>query len=245
VPSGNRPGMASVIVITMSSKRFSVSALVGALALLVVGCSSGSGNHASPTTTKVTTSSTAATTTTLSPSYAVSSGACPSKYPSGSLAALNSGAKGLGTKLVPIEALYLRICQYGSDGLPARRAVLSGSGETVIENETNLLRRTQEIALAESPTGTSCLGPFYLTFASHTRHVSLTVTGCDAVTNGVFLAFGTTTWLSELAAYTGCTMVSPSTVSPSVGSPTTVDIGSQGPPSNGKGPTGATSCSSI
>src|ERR1700680_1355171 len=35
----------------MSPKRFSVCALVAALALLVAGCSSGGGKHASPTTT--------------------------------------------------------------------------------------------------------------------------------------------------------------------------------------------------
>jgi len=230
----------------MYPKRISACALVATLALLVGGCSSGGGKTASPTTTNATGSSTVTTTTTVSPSHVVANlGPCPSNSPSESLKALNSGVQGLGTKLVPIGAFHVRVCQYGADGLRAGRALLSGSGEAVIENETNLLHRTQQIALAESPTGMSCPGPLYLTFASRTQNVSLTATGCDAVTNGVFLAFGTTTWLSELAAYTGCTLVSPSTVSPSAGSPTTVDIGSQGPPSNGKGPTGATSCSSI
>ncbi len=216
-----------------------------AVALLIVGCSSGGGNHAASTTTIATTSSTAATTTTVSPSHVVADlGKCPSKYPAESLRTINAGVRGLARKLVPISAVKVQVCSYSGNRQAAGRAVLSGSGATVIENETNLLHRTQQVAIAESPTGMSCPGPLYLTFASRTQNVSVTATGCDALTNGVFFAFGTSTWLSELAAYTGCTLVSPSsTVSPN--SPTTVDIGSLGPPSNGKGPTGATTCSSI
>jgi hypothetical protein len=57
--SGNRPGVASVILGTMLPKRLSVCGLVLAAVVLVVGCSNGGGKHAAQTTTKATASTAA------------------------------------------------------------------------------------------------------------------------------------------------------------------------------------------
>jgi hypothetical protein len=136
-------------------------------------------------------------------------GPCPTSPPLATLKTLNAGVQGLGRTLVPIDTARVRICRYGLNSLRATvRGKLEGGGALSgpvaahIKDETNALHRADQAALSESPTGMSCPGPFYVTFANRLQNVSVTATGCDAVTNGVFLVFGSETWLSDLYRYT-------------------------------------------
>jgi hypothetical protein len=125
--------------------RHPVIALV-AVAILIAGCSSSGGNHASPTATIATTSSTSTTTTTASPSRVVAKlGPCPSTYPTESLKALNAGVSGLDKTLVPIFASAVHICEYVR---PLRydprqpleifaSGLLTSAAATTFERETN------------------------------------------------------------------------------------------------------------
>jgi len=83
--------------------------------------------------------------------------------------------------------------------------MLSGSLARHIDNETDALRRATPQEQALNPTGSCGPGPVYVTFASLTEYVSVTVTGCGAATSGGFLAFATAPWLNELQRYTTAT----------------------------------------
>ena len=81
------------------------------MALLVAGCSRGGGNHSAPTTTNA------------APSRVVAVlGGCPQSNPVDSLTTINRRVAGLGSKLIPIAASGVLICEYrntlvGSDVL--------------------------------------------------------------------------------------------------------------------------------
>ena len=140
---------------------------------------------------------------------AINLGPCPKRYPITPLTKLNAGVAGLDKKLVPILALRMRVCTYAGNGQPVDRPGLTGSAATTIENGANALPTDQRTALNQTPTGPCGAGPLFVTFVNRAQQVSLTVTGCDAVTNGVFLAFGTATWLNEIRGYTDFNAINP------------------------------------
>jgi hypothetical protein len=190
----------------MFPKRFSVCALVAALALLVVGCSNGGGKHASPTTTIATTSSTAVTTTTtVLPSHVVAN-PCPSKLPTASQKVLNARVAGLGTKLVPFAALMVRICDYSpfsSEG-GVGNAVVSGSKATALEEVTNSLRPWVPTVGGRGPCGgfPQVASPtLFVTFANDSQRVTIT-SGDDRcprpVTNGTSIRTPTQGWVNKM-----------------------------------------------
>jgi hypothetical protein len=144
-----------------------------------------------------------------SASIVASLGPCPPTPPVESLKSLNARVRGLGRRLVPFDVVGVRICRYGLDSVSdTARGTLDGVGALSgpvardVEHELNSLRSVQEQAIAESPTGPLCAGPLYVTFASGSQTLTVTVTGCDVVTNGVFLAFGTDVLLNDLDNYT-------------------------------------------
>jgi hypothetical protein len=195
----------------MFATRF---ALVMAVALVVAGCSGGGGKHASPTTTIATTSSTAKTRTTVSPRHAVADLArCPRRYPPESLTVLNKGVRGLGVRLVPITALNVRICEYANGAL-VRSEILLPAIAIPFGQATNLLKSLTphepvvRCFAPQGPTGpTSSPASFVVTFASDSRQVTLSggTDPCDGsfgLTNGIFNAATTGTWVTELEHYT-------------------------------------------
>ncbi len=204
----------------MFSTRLRCGAIVLVAVLPMAGCSSGGGTYAAPTTTKVTTSSTAGTTTTVSSSRAgIKLGPCPPHYPVGSLETLNAGVAGVEHKLVPIIASKIRICVYdlrlpktGPVGLTGPQSEIIGTAalttavSATLEGRVNAFRR---YAAADSSLP-GCGGPTYhaenvlLTFANHSERVDVEGdnTRCDPLSNGVFRASPTSSWLKELALYT-------------------------------------------
>jgi hypothetical protein len=190
----------------MLAKR---AASVAAVALVVVGCSSGTKHDygtrpsLSPTTTVagVKGFESCCTGRTQRAQVAANLGPCPNLLPSGSLVKLNAGIRGLRNALVPINARNVRVCEYGSgrDVIPFG-LVASGSlgppAATRFGDETNRLLPRRGPGLLSGPDGVT----FLLTFANDSRRVNMTVNG-SLYTNGLFTAIPTPHWVKELQQY--------------------------------------------
>lgn len=166
----------------MVTKR-SYSVVSAALVLCVSACSSGGANHAAVTSTTA---------------VVVNLGSCPTKYPTESVALLNAGIDGLGRNEVPVRASGVRVCQYGAGGGLANRSVLLGAAATRIVNESNALLFVRREAVHAGTTAECGPGPLFLTFAGGAQNVSVSVDGCDVVSNGVFVAIASTKWLEDV-----------------------------------------------
>jgi hypothetical protein len=193
----------------MFPKRFSVCAMVLAVALLVAGCSSGGGKHATPTTVSATTTTTTRTTVSVvgnpggPPTGGVDIGPCPSTpLLAASLTKLPSAVQTLRRNLVPIARVAdVRICEYG--GVPMR---LQGNGGgmlpsviTSFEDETNRLPTTTRPEGCEQPSG----APLYVvTFANVAKRVNISEDPCGFVSNGERRAVASAKWRNELGRYT-------------------------------------------
>jgi len=201
------------VTVKLLTARRSILCLA-ALVLCVTACSSGVGKHASPTTTIATASSAAASTTTISPSQ-VAAKLVPCRFTLPThLMGDNGGIKGLAKKLVPIDALVVRICDY-SDTSPyplIGAAVLKGSEAEALEREANRLQREPERPTCNDVPGVS-MQVFVFTFANASHHVF--VYGGDECageqTNGAFNVGNTRHWLNVVAAavYEGATVATP------------------------------------
>jgi hypothetical protein len=177
-----------------------VGLLVG---LAAIGCS-GAGQSRARTPEPVSTTSVPA-------GYLVAAlGPCPKHGSAPSLAVLNHGVVGLGKKLVPIDAVKLRICEYdsrwvdGSHPVPGRlvaSALLKPAATRQFEAETN-----RQPATNPGPLG--CTGPGggvlfgALTFANDSQRVSLTLQigscGAPILSNGYDVAYPASAWTIDL-----------------------------------------------
>jgi hypothetical protein len=157
----------------MQMKASSLHASLAALVLLVAGCSSGGGKHAT-----------------------WDLGSCPSLPPTTSLAKLNAGVQGLAKRLVPIAAVRVRWCEYGLSTGRVDTFMLPQPAVTLFEGDTNRLPAGSLAASCMADV------PFdFLTFASGSQKV-VVAESCGDVTNGVFSALPTAQWSNELQQYT-------------------------------------------
>jgi hypothetical protein len=172
------------------SRRQALFALLSAVALFVVGCSSGGGKQAAPTTT---------TTATASPSHVIANvGPCPKQYGSTTLNRLNGGVHGLDKTLVPITATRVRVCEYdargGATGALIASAVLVSATAKQFENETNRLPPP----LVDN-SGAPALYSYRVLFTSAAQRVDVLVRlDLDGVTNGVLHSQPTAQWQYDL-----------------------------------------------
>ncbi len=125
----------------------------------------------------------------------VNLGKCPSRYPPDSSEALNAGVADLGSRLVPINAVSVRVCRYGS--LDARfegGGVLSSSVTPEFEDEANRLETEAIDGPSRFSEVAGCVGgpAYYVTFANAERKISLRGQECNYATNGVLEAAQTT-----------------------------------------------------
>jgi hypothetical protein len=174
-----------------------------ALVLCGAACSGGVKKSASTTTGKSATTSTTASTTTRpqlpAPAHLA---ACPKANPDESPRPFdeNAGVRGLATKLVPLKALYVRVCSYRylPDG---RVTTVSGSPRVAAQLEAD----TNRLPSSPRPSPGSCPARhlvFFATFANDSQQVDLLAPLCgDAVSNGDLAVSTTPTWLDELQNY--------------------------------------------
>jgi hypothetical protein len=180
--------------------------LVAALAVLVVGCSSGSGKLAGKYIERnIHPHYFAATTTAVSPQVVANLGRCPKT----SLAAqdlisakFNAGIRNLATKLVPINVESVRICAYQLDSGVLHDVVLNGSQAVQFTDDTNEMRAS--LNLTTCPPGLSDV----VIFANSTEHVSL-FDYCGNLGNGVFAAEASLKWFNELLCYSDYGVTAP------------------------------------
>ncbi len=166
-----------------TSRVFGVS--VAAVVLLVAGCSSSGGKHATPTTT------------TVSPSrIVVKLGPCPSLPSAASLTRLNAGVQGLAKRLVPIAAVKVRACEYDPTLTLRGTFTLSQQLAAQFETETNRLPAGALLADCSFDAPDN-----FLISASDSQQVVVNDV-CAGFSNGVFTAIPTTEWSNELQRYT-------------------------------------------
>jgi hypothetical protein len=208
--------------------RLARCATLAAVALVVAGCSSGGGDSSTPTTTGRSTTSlgvpVSAGRGTGPLDVAANLAPCPKTYPSASLIRPNANVSALGTKMVPIEALNVRVCKYATtpgsakNHLPAQligSAALSRPAAAAFTEETNRLPIVPRRDFGcGSGSGPEPIGPgptFVLTFAGHSRQFTLiedfarsgtSRPSACVVGNGVISARPTTKWSNELQLYT-------------------------------------------
>jgi hypothetical protein len=191
----------------MPARREAVAAWAVAVALLVVGCSSGDNPGGPPRGVTTTTSATTSTTTgyvhpppTAAPSRVVANlGECPKRAPVAAPATLNPGIQGLSEKLVPIAARSVRVCQYSDQGEVVGRGVLGRTATARVETETNQLA---VVAPDYSPTCPANVPVVLLTFASDSQRAHVIVHWCAMATNGERQAQANSEWLDKLMSYT-------------------------------------------
>jgi hypothetical protein len=123
------------------------------------------------------------------------------------LTAFNAGVRGLANRLVPIDALNVRVCRYGRNGRLVGSAALSPLVTAPFEHETNRL-------VTNRFGGGSCVSTppvYFLTFAGDTQQVSVADEGeCGGyVSNGVRGARTTAKWRNELQRYATASPVRP------------------------------------
>ncbi len=122
------------------------------------------------------------------------------RYPPDSAAFNRPVEPGLGKKLVPFDALSVRVCRYGDlNPRDEGGSVLSPSVTSQFEGEAN---RLVAVPSDKAPLGCGVGGPaYYLTFANGKSRVNLW--GPCWLTNGVVVAAELTTgWINELRQYT-------------------------------------------
>jgi len=196
--------------------RRPIGAAVAVLVVLVSGCSSGGGKHASPTTVAATRTSTSTTaplaTTTTAPAHVVDLAVCPKDSPrTSALTVLNAGAD-VGRVLVPIDALNVRVCKYGRVGSSVR---LLGVSWLALSVAAAFVTDTNELTSTTGPE-LECDGPtqrstsFFVTFAVDAQTVALYAGGCPpVVSNGTLTAKVSAQWYGELTGYTNHVRVTP------------------------------------
>jgi hypothetical protein len=131
-------------------------------------------------------------------------GPCPDANPAVigqhfSLSALNSGVLGLDTKLVPFDALRVRVCSYGwrGGGELSGSAVLKSGVAAQFVTSTNRLQTR-----AHPPRRLVCheLDTSLLTFTTATKRMDVAVEDCGSgqASNGSLTVNLTQTWRNEL-----------------------------------------------
>jgi hypothetical protein len=160
----------------VAERSCTAGACIATLVLCLAACSSGRGKHAAPTTT------------TLSPSYAVANlGPCPKRVPSDfSPRTLNAGVVHLGARLVPIVALTVRVCRYGSNPVLIGSAILKPTTTRMLEADVNRLTPNPG-GLVGCERGQNPPPPpetVLLTFASASQRVFVQQSECDGFWNG-------------------------------------------------------------
>jgi hypothetical protein len=203
-------------------------AFVMGVVLLVAGCSSSGGKQSTPTTAGRPTTSVGVPVSegrgTGPLDVAANLAPCPKTYPSATLISPNANLAGRGTRIVPIEALNVRICKYATTASSAQRhlpaeligsALLKPPAAAAFADETNRLpivpRRNFGCG---SVSGAEPIGPgptFVLAFAGHSQQFTLiedfarsgtSRPSACVVDNGVISARPTTKWSNELQRYT-------------------------------------------
>jgi hypothetical protein len=194
----------------VNAAKHSIGAGV-ALLFLVGACSGGTGPADSAAGRAA---APKAVTAAVSPGYAVAGfGDCPNQPTTTSVAVLNGGIVGLAQRLVPIEAVNVRICEYdsrwvtGDDVVPGRlaeSALLKPLAAREFEAETN-----RQPTARPGPLG--CTGPggavvfVFLTFANDSQQVSLALQlgacALPALSNGYYTAYPTPGWTIDLFRY--------------------------------------------
>jgi len=122
---------------------------------------------------------------------------------------VNAGITGLGTKLMPIAASEVRLCEYVDNGVkrPPSRLVgmdlLEPPTAQRFENETNAVRARPALPSCPPSITGYTFDSFVLTFANDSqRAVMVADLGCGGdASNGVFAAALTSKWLNELNEY--------------------------------------------
>jgi len=193
--------------------RAFVAGVVGLLC--VAGCSSKStarptpSTELAPTTTVASTETSVSTTipvatTTAPPLDVVDLSACPKEYPNASPS--TSITEDLSQRLVPIQALNIRVCEYAQSGSSSRLTRLSWLALSVaraFEADTNRL-----VSASAEPTA-DCAGTlregnsYLLTFAVDTEAVNVFVGECPVTaSNGLLTVPVSARWYAELERYT-------------------------------------------
>jgi hypothetical protein len=157
----------------------------------------------------------AVSTTSVPAGYTVAAlGPCPVHDVTTNLGALNRGVAGLGKRLVPIDAVNVRICEYDSHWIDGSHVVPGNLVESALlkpraarrfEAETNRQPPTD----VPGPSGCTGAGGgalfFVLTFANDSQRTSLawqdTSCGPVPVSNGHFAAYASSAWSIDLFRY--------------------------------------------
>ncbi len=198
---GTDPAHNVIVDMMLAKVRVFGACLVGA-ALLVAGCSSGSGNHATPTTTRATTTNPLPVSASVGcpprgrPLYECilrhkpkPVTPCPKTQPNMSLTKLNAGVAGLDKELVPIAVTKVWICWNSGGRLNDGGYINPESTVVPFVRETNRISTSLTKGPPMAPAVPTDIGyqPIYLTFAGHSRQVTLRLDedGSGAVTNGV------------------------------------------------------------
>jgi hypothetical protein len=173
----------------MSNVMFArCAALVVAMSLVGVGCTSGSGKHSTPTTTRIRT-------------RPERLGPCPNPDPNIDLSKVNAGVTRLDKKLVPITASRVRVCLYGAQGKLEREGALVLPNAARFEQEANQFPASPPTTVPQGGglPGSDCPQDWYhvVTFASDSQQVDLREV-CGRVGNGVLQAQSTMTWFNDL-----------------------------------------------
>jgi hypothetical protein len=128
-------------------------------------------------------------------------GPCGVTPPNTTLTQLNAGVGGLDTKLVPVAARKVRICEYGHIPSRLERSGLVGAAAAVhrFDNETDRLASKAGQAQCRQPAGAS----FYVvTVADAARQVTILLDGCGFVSNGLRYAPTNASWMRNLVQHT-------------------------------------------
>ena len=200
---------------THASRRVRLIGAAAIALLCAAGCSSGSTarrtepTELAPTTTMAATETSVSTTipvatTTAPPLDVVDLSACPREYPKASPS--TSITEDLSQRLVPIDALNIRVCQYAQSGKASRLTRLSWLALSVakaFETETNRLVSVSSEPAAECA-GTPRQGAsFLLTFAVDTEAVNVFVGDCPVTaSNGLLTVPVSARWYADFERYT-------------------------------------------
>lgn len=111
------------------------------------------------------------------------------------MAAFNAGVAGLAKTLVPIAALNIRLCDYGSGGELASYAVFRPVPTSDVEIQANGF---PTYVLPRGGLRCPKRNPSMLTFASDSQRVTVETFGCGVVvaTNGAVTVRPTANWLN-------------------------------------------------
>jgi hypothetical protein len=182
----------------MKMKRHAAAACLPILVVALSACSTSTKEAAPTTTAALPATTTRPATTVARPHVAVTYG-CTTGFPRQFLNKLNAGVAGIGTKLVPIQAVNVRVCRYDGHGQLVGAGKFPPAAVAAFLAETNRLPK-------QAPT--NCSGGnfsryFFLTFSDGTKKtVSLGEhDGCGAgAGNGSLVVSENAKWANEVIA---------------------------------------------